>query len=150
MLEFFRGWRRKAGCVTLVMACAVAGMWMRSFTIFEGFWALGPRGNHGIFSVDGTLRWWTIDFTYRMKPRWYSTRIAGSREILDPWSDGQMEWQRRYAGFVIGSGYTEALGEPVAKRLWIIPYWPLVLSLTLLSAYLLLWQPRKRTEPKHA
>ena len=61
-----------------------------------------------------------------------------------------MEWQRRYAGFVIGSGYTEALGEPVAKKLWIIPYWPLVLSLALLSAYLILWKPRKRTEPKHA
>jgi hypothetical protein len=30
MREFFRGWRRKAGLVTLVMACAVMAMWARS------------------------------------------------------------------------------------------------------------------------
>lgn len=33
---------------------------------------------------------------------------------------------------------------------WHIPYWSIVLLLTLLSAYLLLWQPRKRTGPDHA
>ena len=30
MGEFFNGWRRKTGLVMLAMACAVAGMWMRS------------------------------------------------------------------------------------------------------------------------
>lgn len=31
-----------------------------------------------------------------------------------------------------------------------IPHWMAVLPLTLLSAYLILWKPRKRTEPDHA
>jgi hypothetical protein len=30
MRDFFKGWRRKVGCVTLVMACAVATGWLRS------------------------------------------------------------------------------------------------------------------------
>jgi len=30
MLNFFHGWKRKAGCVTLVMACVFAAWWFRS------------------------------------------------------------------------------------------------------------------------
>ena len=32
MREFFRGWRRKVGCVTLVMACALALNWAASYS----------------------------------------------------------------------------------------------------------------------
>jgi hypothetical protein len=35
MREFFRGWRRKVGCVTLVMTCALMGLWMRSIRTFD-------------------------------------------------------------------------------------------------------------------
>lgn len=31
MREFFKGWRRKAGLVTLVIACMLMGLWMRSY-----------------------------------------------------------------------------------------------------------------------
>ena len=30
MREFFKNWRRKAGCVTLLVACAVMVAWIRS------------------------------------------------------------------------------------------------------------------------
>lgn len=30
MHEFFHGWQRKVGCVTLVMALAVCAMWIRN------------------------------------------------------------------------------------------------------------------------
>jgi len=33
MGDFFKGWRRKAGCVTLVMACTFAAAWVRSFIV---------------------------------------------------------------------------------------------------------------------
>src|SRR5947209_2489025 len=31
MNNFFHGWRRRAGCVTLVMACVFMAGWVRSF-----------------------------------------------------------------------------------------------------------------------
>ncbi|MEK6262669.1 MAG: hypothetical protein AABP62_29075 [Planctomycetota bacterium] len=35
--EFFKGWRRKAGLVTLVMACVLGVGWMRSMVIRDAF-----------------------------------------------------------------------------------------------------------------
>lgn len=32
MCEFFKGWRRKAGCVTLVAACVTTSIWIPSIT----------------------------------------------------------------------------------------------------------------------
>jgi hypothetical protein len=35
MREFFRGWRRKAGCVTLMLACVFTTCWVRSLTKWD-------------------------------------------------------------------------------------------------------------------
>ena len=35
MREFFRGWRRKAGCISLVMALALMGVWIRSLSVMD-------------------------------------------------------------------------------------------------------------------
>ena len=39
MRDFFRGWMRKAGCVTLVMACVLTSAWLRSFSGYEQLWS---------------------------------------------------------------------------------------------------------------
>jgi len=36
MREFFKGWRRKLGVLTLVIALSLTGMWGRSIVIFYG------------------------------------------------------------------------------------------------------------------
>ncbi|MEI8017876.1 MAG: hypothetical protein WCH39_06725 [Schlesneria sp.] len=36
MGNFFQGWRRKTGCVTLVIGLAVIALWLRSLTTFGG------------------------------------------------------------------------------------------------------------------
>ncbi len=59
MREFFRGWRRKVGCVTLVMACGLMGLWIRSGLMAEEFETpipLGPR----FVSRDSNLEYWTL------------------------------------------------------------------------------------------
>ena len=33
MRELFRGWRRKVGLATLVMACLLMGAWARSYAV---------------------------------------------------------------------------------------------------------------------
>ena len=35
MFEFFRGWKRKAGVATLVMACTLAAAWVRSLFVTD-------------------------------------------------------------------------------------------------------------------
>lgn len=35
MREFFKGWKRKLGCVTLVIACVFASVWLRSMTVAD-------------------------------------------------------------------------------------------------------------------
>ena len=31
MVAYFKGWRRKVGCVTLVLACVIVAGWVRSY-----------------------------------------------------------------------------------------------------------------------
>ena len=51
MREFFRGWRRKVGCITLVMACAFVGGGIRSGVVFDRIaFAIGTR-QHEITSI---------------------------------------------------------------------------------------------------
>ena len=52
MGEFFRGWRRKAGLVTLAMACLLATGWMRSYV------APSPPFSSWFESRDGVLFLW--------------------------------------------------------------------------------------------
>ena len=58
MREFFMGWRRKAGVVTLMMACAACGLWLRSKTFSDPPLRLpdslaGPAGNRSRISFRG-------------------------------------------------------------------------------------------------
>ena len=43
MREFFKGWRRKMGCVTLLMVCALMGAWARSYSVFDSMQFTGIR-----------------------------------------------------------------------------------------------------------
>ena len=53
MREFFHGWRRKAGCVTLALACVATGLWIRSYIVFD---QLVLAGNL-LISNSGCLVW---------------------------------------------------------------------------------------------
>ena len=130
MREFFHGWRRKAGCVALVLACAVMGLWFRSFAIFDVISLANGQQQHQIASASGRLFWgaWR-ERSRHSRPRNEWERIGTSRRTRDE-VDIQLESFHNFR--------------------WIIPYWSVVLPLTLLSAYLILWEPRKRTEQDHA
>ena len=133
MREFFKGWRRKAGCVALVVACAFTSLWVRSLS--DGEIIATPLV---IMSEHGTLY-----FGWNMRPF--------DRPIL----------LKRAFGFGNGDRIRTSLwaigrvngGVDDMVNMWnlaSIPHYLIVLPLTLLSAYLLPWQPRKRTESEHA
>lgn len=109
MLEFFRGWRRKTGVVTLVMALVLMTGWVRSFHFCDLLWIQSPWGSHFVYSECGHFRAWVFS------GRRFAT-ICG--------------WVLSQPGEWMHDGNS-------------VPYGPIVIPLTLLSAYLILWKPRK-------
>ncbi|MDB5346665.1 MAG: hypothetical protein JWP89_5042 [Schlesneria sp.] len=122
MHTFFHGWRRKAGLVTLVMALALTGMWIRSHDVWIAIWFPCGSWHYCLISADGNLSWCSLNKT-------------DFEQLLDDCMGG------RY-GFH-GCGICTSLYR-FGHEIPTIPHWFLVIPLTLLSAYLILWKPLKR------
>jgi hypothetical protein len=102
----YRCWRRKAGVVTLVMACVFTAGWVRSMVTDDYVSAFNRTfySSKGAFLIGGHF---SLD---------YRTSAWDSRPGLFP-------PEMRFSG---------------------VPYSLMAIPLTLLSAYLILWKPRKR------
>ncbi|MBS0201248.1 MAG: hypothetical protein JSS49_00005 [Planctomycetes bacterium] len=122
MREFFKGWRRKVGVMTLVVACAVWGLWLRSKTDVQGPSPFGyPEhiqiGNNRFQSFNGQFEWY------------HESHVE---TLVFPASNGE--------------GTTTIAMTEINNPIFVVWYFFIVLSLTLLSAYLILWKPRIRKE----
>eukprot|EP00456_Euglypha_rotunda_P083142 TRINITY_DN8224_c0_g1_i9.p1 TRINITY_DN8224_c0_g1~~TRINITY_DN8224_c0_g1_i9.p1 ORF type:complete len:104 (-),score=5.44 TRINITY_DN8224_c0_g1_i9:24-335(-) len=73
MFQFFHGWRRKAGVLTLGMACAITIAWMRSRVVIDqlAFCIAEPTEFH-IYSARGTITWWSWSDSRDPWPPWIS------------------------------------------------------------------------------
>ena len=118
MHTFFHGWRRKAGCVTLVMAIAVGGMWARSLVVMDRVWFCRNAQLHHVISFDGVLSWWK-------RPQTPPSPAIPS-----------LGWS--------STTFDELTTVALYQSTWHIQFKTLAIPLTLLSAYLILWKPRKR------
>ncbi len=134
MGKYFHGWRRKIGLVTLLLACVFVAGWVRSIFVhdvllfWDGTQALGLWG-----SQSGSLVWDTNDNPDVQRwttPRWQNW-IAS--EGVHPFDNPEIKWQWRFCGFGFAS-------DGMTSR--IVPYWAIVIPLTLLAAWLLLSKPR--------
>ena len=111
MREFFKGWRRNLGVLTLILACVVTAWWIKS-----------------LFSPTLPYRL-QIDF----EPQ--GLRVA-IQEV-------------EFAAFTTGSLVTITRTNSWFNRLVVpLPYWSVVIPLTLLSAWLLLSKPRHPCQKK--
>jgi hypothetical protein len=131
MQAFFRGWRRKGGCVALVMALSVVGIWCRSTVIDDRI----------IFAIAGrrfTLCSWDgrIFSSSLTGPEWFDWRWTTSVNDREHFRQQETRFFEQLASLPIWENGRLALT---------FHYWILVLPLTLLSAYLILWKPRKRS-----
>lgn len=136
-------------------------------------WLLRPSSYHTVYSHQGRLDWYcdrpsTKDF--RRLPRTPFSRLtqfAPDRSLFidenlnDPLRQYEVDWQWRWSHFNFGAGkeppplpevFPWEADRGRARKLqtlfdyrsvWAVPYWSLVLPLTLLSAYLILVQPKK-------
>lgn len=132
--------------MTLLMACVLMVGWMRSFLLLEDTLYINLSGksiNRLISSPDG-IAWEMMGFPFHIfrpetidqpGPRWDSranTRY-GPFYVVDVGRD--LKW----CGFRYRDGRTNSGNFP--SQLLIVPYWSLILPLTLISAYLILWKP---------
>jgi hypothetical protein len=146
MGDFFHGWRQRIGCVTLVMALAVTGDWIRSLTVQESLvWSVDKRQVQFVCLHDSFLIA-TLDDSQLSKetslfPKWITREPFPIDEFeIEEGSIWKSEWCGFRYGCENGSGQT--------IRAWTVPYWSLVMMLTLLSAYLLLSKSRPKKSVK--
>ena len=150
MGEFFKGWRRKIGIVTLVMACVFAVGWVRSH--FTDDTIIFSVGKTWLFNFESNqcglgaraAAYGTDISTFKMM--WTSHPINPS-ESTDPMVNVSVPVRLDGGQFHFG-----CKGMDLFQRRYFaicfVPYWSVVIPLTLLSAYLLLSKPRKSTPTK--
>jgi len=103
MREFFKGWRRTAGCVTLVMALAFLGGWVRSFHVVDTFRIVCTENDFGsnfqqIFSIDGRMEWIGSGLGTPQFADWAVQEFHGS-----PFGDDGVKWHFQLAGVKSGT-----------------------------------------------
>ena len=167
MGNFFHGWRRKAGFVTLVLACVLMAGWLRSLRIMNTTaFSISNFSLVQLISRDSSL-------TIRKTNAKYPVRgipDRADRVILKAAEQPQTPTSRDYSysfdeqaligkgtpwiwsldrhGFRIGR--VEDGEFSLTAIMLVVPYWSVVTTLTIISGWLLLSKPRKTTSgPTH-
>jgi hypothetical protein len=128
MREFIRGWRRKTGIVTLLLACVLGAAWIRSYDVFD-FFEIGIENRpQCLGSFNGNLNWRSWNTTWGSSQLWQAIPAdrTFSKELLNLKTDHALASEARQ---------------------WAAPHHWIVIPLTLLSAFLLVSKPRP---PKQA
>jgi hypothetical protein len=169
MREFFKGWRRKVGVVTLAMACVLMVGWVRSINgvaigIDRFRFPCGTLNWHEIASFRRGLLWERVTLVHksespRVKPgtepalfnefsenlvQYQLPHLAGVEER----GDERFEWRSQYCGFDGGELRRDHEMGVIRATFWIIPYYAIVIPLTVISAFLFLSTPRQSTSKK--
>ena len=150
MRDFFRGWQRKVGVATLVMACLFMAGWVSSLRKFHMVhvvqFPLGRQISQTIESTRGV-----IVFHQDVNPTvttfdFYSIRTEEAARFL--WEcEPHGKWHWRICG--VGD-YDDLLSNGKNRRVYVVPYPSIVFPLALVSAYLLLSKPRPSNSKKIA
>ena len=140
MHAFFKSWRRKAGCIALLIACVFSGIWLRSIRTFDEVFIRFGNANYLVSSAQGGFGL-LID-----EPSNGNPDFAFFSEPIDPpcpqVDTNDVEAPKRgleAIGFYFG-------GDPNRSATLIMPYWSIIWPLVILSGYLILC----RTRPKPA
>jgi hypothetical protein len=146
MGRYFKPLRRKIGVITLVMACTFAAGWIRSLSLvdyagwdcsFTGYDLKSERGQLWFFYTTRTERrnWAYLLDSERISPRINTARL--------PFLQSNLDWRWDWLGF----HFSSEVSPTVQHRYFIVPYWFIVVPLTVLSAWLILSKPRTKSEP---
>jgi hypothetical protein len=145
MLEFFKGWRRKAGCMTLVLACVFACGWVRSLYVIDSIGIeTGKDTREDFISTHHSFFWGRLHgYPWPGKTFWITLSHANSGSLsLDEYLiNAQFRCSWRWGGFGSGS-YGSKDPSMFRGTFWMVPYWSLTVLLLVLSGSLLVTKPR--------
>ena len=149
MGEFFHGWRRKIGVVTLVMACVSMAGWVRSHSVQDVISIhSGRHTSESLSSVKRVLVWQRSQFDYDEYkgplPEWTTYPFHSETKWFD---ETGMIWRWQLCGFGFGELPSDLI-DGVQARYFFIPYWSVTGPLTLISAWLLLLKAGKSNSKK--
>jgi hypothetical protein len=155
MHTFFYGWRRKVGVATLVMACLFFVAWARGTSTFDRIGFAGSDSflvfhfSNPTFSYPGIYAYYgqVTDREYPPRTEWISLANQYSleefREMREQHAVAQASDEAATQGYWKMELWLFAVGGVNTGWEITIPYWSVIIPLTLLSAYLILWTPRK-------
>lgn len=156
MPTLFHGWRRKIGALTLLMASLVFAVWVRSHFVEDQIVVHGDRDtDHVLAMVSEGFAW----LSYRSVYEHRGARIKQSYKTFKPQTNLRNDWKPSdlnpydvdIVDFKIDvCGFYLARWHSSISRVQIIivPFWPLILPLTLFSAHLLRSKPGKKADSK--
>jgi hypothetical protein len=137
MWMYFRGWKRKVGLVALGLACLFAAGWVRSQSEDDSFNSELFDGSWNYFaSANGHLTWITS-----------TSEIVGFSAYEAAMLTGLPPEEHQV---VSSNAFSETTKDSrLTTTKYVVPYWSIVVPLTLVSAGLLLSKSRreKTAEP---
>ena len=123
------------GVVTLLLACIFIAGWVRSQFKLDWIRIRTSQSHVHVFSSNTSELIW-----YSRREPWNRPIFGTMQSVPDVWKEGfTIEWHWEMFGFHALKGAGIQLKIPTS--MWIVPYWSIVISLTLVSVYLLLNKP---------
>jgi hypothetical protein len=150
MSQFFKGWRRKIGVATLVVTLVLMGGWVNSLSEIDQFCvAENDRTLHVLYSCPAGIGWTRLHETtgtplYGMPmDRFHvETFHSTSFNVIYPFDWKDTNWGSQSFGIRTGTVFYDEPPKTRELRISIIQYWLLVVPLTAISAWLLVFSSR--------
>ena len=154
VFTFFSGWRRKFGVVTLFLACLFTAGWVRGHGIKDVYQFGNGEGKvfQTLVSSHHGMMWIRSEVfggsSINWNPGWFAYPIDSTAVLHSDESRIVCEIKSRWkwCGFDFCESWDKDKYRSNHRN---IPYWSIVVPLTLLSAFLLLSKPLQST-PKRA
>lgn len=148
MPAYFKPLRRKIGVFTLLIACIFMAGWVRSSFCSDVINTSVWNTIQSIRTTKAGLLWVSEEYPGTMFGFCPQIQLgnASTWDFQGPW---QLEWKS--CGIKFGEGHFENIQAGITfnvrAKYWIIPFWLIVIPLTLLSVWLLLSRPRAQKSP---
>ena len=141
MGDYFRPWRRKLGVVTLVLAWVFTAGWVRSVIGEDSIDFTSPLGNGSV-----TSRYGLILVVFDKCDGMFFGRSFALRNVCwgEDWSSTE---EHQGSKWLAQHGWFTYFANGCREDHIYIPYWELMIPLTMLSAHLLLSKPRQPKQP---
>ena len=143
MGEIFRGWRRKVGLLTLLMALMSAAGWMRSTSVVDIIdYVKDRRSAFFVHSADQLLLFvWLHDNDHPFLSTIGSVALSDSDDLRLISRFRECGW--KCCGFAIGDYKNNPDDLTTNIAFFLVPDWSITIPLSLISLWLLLSKPRK-------